>query len=74
MALSSASVNDRISADDNWRFEWFDERKWKLFLSNDAKYFLSSINNNSISDENLNETIKIRFSSNQILLLFLFQI
>ncbi len=53
MALSSASINDRISADDKFEFEWFDERKWKLFLSNDEKYFLSSINNNSISDENL---------------------
>ncbi len=54
MALSSASVNDRISPDDNWcGLEWFDERKRKLFLSNDEKYFLSSINNNSISDENL---------------------
>jgi hypothetical protein len=33
--------------------EWFDERKRKFCLSNDEKYFLSSINNNSISDENL---------------------
>jgi hypothetical protein len=37
MALSSASINDRISVGDNGELTWFDERKRKLFLSNDEK-------------------------------------
>lgn len=56
MAFSSPSVDARISTDGK---DGVDERKRNLFGSNAAKYFLSSINNSSISGANYSKCEKL---------------